>query len=262
LTLPPAPPAFRWRNELWGAALACDPFDAYAQHMFTTKQLELHAGDAEGRWNLVAQALGTTADCLLRVKQVHGRNVRIVRDRDLTPRSVAERPEADAIISNAPGAVLAVQVADCVPMLVVDPRSGAAGAVHAGWRGTAAGISGATLAAMNDQFGSNPDEMIVCLGPSIGSCCYEVGEELVTAFKSQGATDDQLARWFTRTPTNSLRLDLWTANFDLLVAAGVRPQQIYLSRLCTQTHADVFDSYRAEGTRAGRMIAAIRVPRI
>jgi copper oxidase (laccase) domain-containing protein len=84
----------------------------------------------------------------------------------------------------------------------------------------------------------------------------------VASFRSQGATDDQLARWFTRTTTGSLRLDLWQANYDLLVAAGVTPQRIHMSRLCTQTHAEVFDSYRAQGARAGRMIAAIKVPRV
>ena len=213
-------------------------------------------------WTFVAHALGATTDQLLRVKQVHGRRVRIVHEGGLTPDAVAARPEADAIISNARDAVLAVQVADCVPMLMVDPQQGAAGAVHAGWRGTAAGISAATLAAMHEQFGSQAHEIIVCLGPSIGRCCYEVGEELVASFRSQGATDDQLARWFTRTTTGSLRLDLWQANYDLLVAAGVTPQRIHMSRLCTQTHAEVFDSYRAQGARAGRMIAAIKVPRV
>jgi polyphenol oxidase len=147
-------------------------------------------------------------------------------------------------------------------MLMIDPRRGAAAAVHAGWRGTCAGIATATIAGLTREFGSAPSDLQVALGPSIGRCCYEVGDELLTAFRVNGAAAADVARWFSRTPEGSLRLDLWSANLDQLVAAGVRREQVHVSGLCTQTHHEVFDSYRVQGPRAGRMIAAIRVPHV
>jgi YfiH family protein len=258
MTLPPAPPAFRWSREVWGDALRCVPLEAQAQHLFTTKQLQLHTSGS-APWDLVAASAGSSGDHLFRIKQVHGRTVRVVRAADKPVGGGEERPEADAIISDVPGAVLAVQVADCVPMLLADPRTGVAGAVHAGWRGTSAAIAPATIETLRREFNTRPQDVVVALGPSIGACCYEVGVELMDAFRAAGATDPQLARWFSRNG-HSLRLDLWQVNYDQLVAAGVSPENIYLSRLCTQTHADTFDSYRAEGSRAGRMVAAIQVP--
>jgi YfiH family protein len=145
-------------------------------------------------------------------------------------------------------------------MLIADRGCGAAGAVHAGWRGTSAGIAATAIETMTQEFGTAASDLVVAIGPSIGACCYEVGDELRDAFRSAGATDDQLARWFWRTATGSLRLDLWTANRDQLVAAGVPADRIHIAGLCTQTHAHLFESYRAAGVAAGRMAALIRVP--
>jgi polyphenol oxidase len=190
---------------------------------------------------------------------VHGRAVHVVRPHDESS-GLAAQPEADAIVTDVPGSVIAVQVADCVPMLVADRASGAVGAIHAGWRGAVAGVARATVDALAREFGTRPADLVIAAGPSIGACCYEVGEELIAAFRDAGATAAQLDRWFTRVDVGavrSLRLDLWQVTHDQLVDAGVPPDQIYMSRLCTQTHADVFDSYRVAGPRAGRMIAAI-----
>jgi YfiH family protein len=239
-------------------ALQSLPLARQAQHLFTTKQLRLRAADVAQGWDLVVAALSSDTEHLFRIKQVHGATVRVVRNGDLTASGRQARPEADAMISNVPGALLAVQVADCVPMLIADTGTGAVAAIHAGWRGTAAAIAPATVAALMREYGSNPADLIVALGPSIGACCYEVGEELVDAFQTTGG-DAAGAPWFVRKGA-SLRLDLWQANRDQLVAAGVPPEQIHMAQLCTRTHADVFESYRAEGASAGRMIAAIRVP--
>ena len=263
MELPSPDPAFRWSHESWGAALRCRPLEAMAQHLFTTKQLQLRPAQDQARaWEQVVGAVGGAVDHLLRVKQVHGRTVRVVDAHRFTPAAVAERPEADAIVSNVPGAVLAVQVADCVPMLIVDPRVGAAAAVHAGWRGTCERVGAATVQTLTREFGSRPGDLTVAIGPSIGTCCYEVGAELVDAFRTAGASDAELSRWFSHPAKGSLRFDLWTANRDQLIAAGVSPDAIYMSHLCTQTHADLFDSYRADGANAGRMIAAIKVPHV
>ena len=260
MILPVPPAAFRWQREPWGDALRCVPLESQAQHLFTTRQLQLHAAREGEVWDLVAASAGATADRLFRIKQVHGRAVRVVHHGDDTAAGLQQRPEADAIVSNVAGVVLAVQVADCVPMLIADTRVAAAGAVHAGWRGTSVGIAAAAVEAMQREFGSQPHDLTVALGPSIGACCYAVGEELIAAFDAAGATPDQLSHWFSRSSDGSLRLDLWKANHDQLVGAGVPSARIHLARLCTQTHATVFDSYRVAGPRAGRTIAAITVP--
>ena len=113
---------------------------------------------------------------------------------------------------------------------------------------------------MTRELGTDPGDLVVAIGPSIGACCYTVGSELIEAFRSGGATEEQLARWFSRTASGDLRLDLWTVNRDQLLAAGVPADRIFTAGLCTQTNADTFDSYRAAGPNAGRMAAIIAVP--
>lgn len=266
MTLPTPDPAFHWSVEPWGRALVCTPLQANAQHLFTTKQLQLRpakAGDPQsGPWTSATASLGGRLDQLMRVKQVHGRAVRVLPRGGTTVSDWQDRPDADAIVSNEPDLILAVQVADCIPILMADRRSGAAAAVHAGWRGTCAGIAGAAVEAMAEEFGTRPQDLVVALGPGIGACCYEVGISLIDEFRGAGAIDEDIQRWFVRPSAESLRLDLWTANSDQLRASGVAADRIHLSRLCTQTHADIFESYRVDGTAAGRMAGLIRVPHV
>jgi YfiH family protein len=155
---------------------------------------------------------------------------------------------------------LAVVTADCVPILLADPASGAVGAVHAGWRGTVADVTGAAVRAMTRHWDVAPARLVAAIGPSIGACCYEVGEELPTAFAAAGHLEDATSRWFARDEDGRLRLDLWIANRDLLVRAGLRPDQVHVAGLCTKTHLDWFESYRAEGAAAGRLAAIIKCP--
>jgi YfiH family protein len=259
MTLPSASPGFHWSDSVCGPVLIANELATTTQHLFTTKQLQLLAPVADEAWTLVANAFGTDVERLVRVKQVHGRTVLVVRDGDLAKPARDARPAADAIVSDAVGSVLAVQVADCVPVLLADPRAGVAAAVHAGWRGSAAHVVGETIAAFSREFGSEPRDLVAVIGPSIGPCCYEVGAELIDSFRDAGFSEADLQRWFVR-DVGRLRLDLWTANRDQLVAAGVAASNVSVAQLCTKTHADVFHSYRAEGPRAGRVIAAIRVP--
>jgi YfiH family protein len=259
MNLPSPASAFRWSRETWGSALRCEPLGHVAQHLFTTRQLQLRPFERQAdAWVEAVNAVGGAAADLKRIRQVHGRTVHVVRP-GVGPLDQAP-PEADAIVSGHAGDVLAVQVADCVPVLLADPKTGAAAAIHAGWRGSAAGIVTATVQTLAAEFDVQAVDLIVAVGPSIGACCYEVGPELPDAFRQAGATDGQLGRWFTRTEQGSLRLDLWAVNRDQLIDAGIPPAQIHLSNLCTLTHASLFDSYRAQGPNAGRMAALIRVP--
>jgi YfiH family protein len=175
--------------------------------------------------------------------------------------------EGDALVSDDPSVALAVRTADCAPILLADAETGAAGAVHAGWRGTAAGIVSATIREMKEAFGTSPANLVVAIGPTIASCCYEVGPELVDAFAAQGHERYLIDRWFVSPPPRrgersraTLRLDLIGSNRDQLILSGVPEGAIHACGLCTANHLDVLTSYRAEGGAAGRLAGLIRPP--
>jgi YfiH family protein len=137
-------------------------------------------------------------------------------------------------------------------VLLADRRSGGVAAIHAGWRGTAAGAVLAAVQAMIRRFHSEPRNIVAAVGPSIGPCCYTVGEELIQAF----ASHPDAPRWFNR--AGGLHLDLWQATRHQLERAGVAPDNIHVSELCTFDHPAMFHSYRRDGKNAGRLVAAIR----
>ena len=202
---PPDPgAAFRWDHTTSGPVLRCTPLEAVAHHAFTSRQLQLRGDQPEG-WVAAAATVGCPLDRVRRVRQVHGATVHVVQD--ATPDS-APRPPADALATRTPGLALTVVTADCVPILLADPASGAVAAVHAGWRGTAADVAGAAVRALGREFGVAPAGLIAAIGPSIGACCYEVGEELLDAFASAGHDSAARADWFSRDDAGRLRLDL------------------------------------------------------
>jgi YfiH family protein len=254
MPLPPLPDSFYWADAPWGAALRCRPLDGIAPHLFTTRQLALTS-----RTGCEQLAVALDVEQVATLRQVHGSTVAIIRDRDLR-----EPPEADALVSSAPGVALAVRAADCVPLLMADCITGAVAAVHAGWRGTAARAAVAALNAMDREFGTRPVNIVAAIGPSIGPCCYAVGSDLVDAFAAAGHERYLIDRWFSTPPPPrgsrervQLRLDVAGANRDQLVLAGVPERQIYDARLCTAMHLDVLTSYRAEKEKAGRIAGAI-----
>ena len=237
--------------------LRCRPLDLVARHGFTSRQLGLRpGGSAPAGWVSATASVGCQVSQLARVRQVHGAAVRVVRASDVE----APPPEADAIITNASGTAVAVVAADCVPVLLADSLTGVVGAVHAGWRGTAANAVGAAVAAMTREFGVRPGAIVAAIGPSIGACCYEVGDELLTAFIAAGHRAADCAAWFRRDRGGRLRLDLWQANADLLARTGVPGGQVHVAGLCSKTHVSVLESFRVEGNRAGRMAAIVVAP--
>jgi len=195
----------------------------------------------------------------MRVKQVHGNSVRILKKGAVPDDAANARPDGDAVVSNHPGLALAVMVADCNPILVVDPKRKAAAAIHAGWRGTCARVGPAAINTMRREFGSDPSDLIAAIGPSVGPDDYEVGESLLEAFAAAGHSNADIDRWFIRSKPKP-HLDLWTANRDQLAAAGLHADHIYICGLSTVSHPDVFDSYRVAGEKAGRMAGIIVVP--
>lgn len=269
---PPTPGgAFRWERETWGHALRCVPLASVAQHLFTSAQPPLPLGDGgrvgaaardrDEAWRLVAASVGARRDQVRRVRQVHGNAVRVIARGVDAGAGAMEKPDGDAVVSNVPGLMLAVLVADCVPILLAEAASGAAAAIHAGWRGTCAGIVNAAVERMASGFGTRPEDMVCAIGPSIGPDDYEVGDSLLADFTAAGYDPGALARWFRRGEGDGrLFLDLWQANQDQLIAAGVRPERIHLCGLSTFRHPGWLESYRRDGPGAGRMVAAVSVP--
>jgi polyphenol oxidase len=257
MTLPAVPASFYWTAETWGAALRCRPLEPFAQHLFTSRQLQLPSTDA-GR--ALACAIGVAPDRVVSMKQVHGRNVIAIRKHSLPSSEEAQldHPTADGLISDARDVALVVRAADCVPLLMADSRTGAVGAVHAGWRGTAARVAIAAIDAMQHEFSSRAADLIVAIGPAIGPCCYEVGSDVVDAFAAAGHERYLIDRWFMMPRERKMRLDVVGANRDQLILAGVREENIHACGLCTAMHLDVLTSYRAEKEHAGRIAGAIR----
>jgi hypothetical protein len=199
-------------------------------------------------WESRERARRRTANALAPVgrlflmTQVHGANVE---------RAPWEgRPEADAGIAEGPGVLVGVETADCLPVLVIDPRLRAVAAAHAGWRGTVAGVVQTTVRALVGR-GSRAEDLVAALGPSIGPCCYEVGDELVAAFAPWGEA------FFRRGPGGRLRLDVRAANTRLLLDQGLLPDRIHHVRDCTFCQADRYHSYRREGKGGGRMVSFV-----
>ncbi|MCA1960686.1 MAG: peptidoglycan editing factor PgeF [Desulfomonile sp.] len=235
----------------------------------------VHAG-TDRRANLVtfANSLDIEPARVFFPRQVHGNRVEILES--------ARRPgEADAVITPISGLFLAVHTADCVPVLLLDTKSRIAAAVHAGWRGTLLRITRKTVGIMCDEFGCDPAGILAAVGPSIGPCCYEVGDEVVEAFqKALPYTDEFILKGLEasaavdsglRLPGGNLlhpepvgglqperisrRLDLTAANRAELLDAGVPAVNVHVVGLCTACYPELFYSYRRDRRQAGRHMA-------
>ena len=206
---------------------------------------------------------------LITLKQFHSDVIHLF---DATP---GEPCKGDASITDRPGLLLAIQTADCVPILLVDPKNRAIAAIHAGWRGTLARIAAKTIGKMQMHFATNPRDLLAAIGPSIGPCCYEVGTEVATQFLSQFAdapayfdefrTGDEPnpIQWLNmmppghQPPPKGVLLDLRKANRSQLLSTGLRPQNIHTIDLCTACHPDLLFSYRKQGSQSGRLMSII-----
>jgi len=159
--------------------------------------------------------------------------------------------DADAVVSDANGPTFFLTAADCTPLLFWDPERGIIAAAHAGWRGTAGGIALHTIRVMVRDFGSDPGNIRAAVGPSIGPCCYTVGDDVIRTF-AEWDLQPVLFRDHATT-----RLDLWQTNTNQLLSAGLRLENIELACLCTACNLARFYSHRAEAGQTGRMAVAI-----
>jgi YfiH family protein len=262
-----------------GLALVCPGVEAFAHHLITTHSWALATDrhrDGGRAWAEVAAAMLVSTDRLVRAHQVHGADVLIRRAGDPP---VAILPDADIILSDDPTVAIAIQTADCVPILIADRRTGVVAAAHAGWRGLAVGVPRVTVDALAREFGSRPEDLVAAVGPSIGACCYEVGSEVRQRFEEAGWPESTTSGWFFSRPQpttanasmTGLRpqprpghwyFDSGRAARDQLESAGVPREGILGAGLCTASHPEVLCSYRRDGGDAGRIAGAIRARRL
>jgi YfiH family protein len=249
---------FVWVQAAGGPALVCGALRPLADHLFTTRDWALGSGaGSDDEWASVAASLGVDLHHLVRLRQVHGAAVVVRRAGDPLPSGT--RAEADIVVSNDPLVAVAIQTADCVPLLLADSRSGAVAAAHAGWRGLAASVPTAAVSALVRTFDARPKDLVVAVGPSISAPSYEVGADVAERFTAAGFGSDRLARWFSDGEREGRwQFDGWQAAADQLAAAGVPAGQIHGAGLCTAAFPALFCSYRRDATGAGRMAAAIR----
>jgi polyphenol oxidase len=231
----------------------------------------------ENRMLLAEAITGERSTPLVSLRQLHSNIVVIVDEKDVGRSPVWK---ADGAITATPGLLLAIQTADCIPVLVADRKRRVVAAFHAGWRGTVKRIVELGVGRMRLQFGSRPEDLVAAIGPGVGQCCYAVGEEVLSEFESQFTYARELFRevfdsdpvrkkypvlFLTqRAPGHSpigpaLHLDLIEANRRQLLDAGLKPSAVSVTGGCTSCHTDLFFSHRGSKGHAGRMMSVIGI---
>ncbi len=210
-------------------------------------------------YNRMAKSLAVDVQSMVISQQVHKTNIRVVTKQDcgkglFTPR---DYEEIDGLITNTPGITLVTKYADCVPLYFVDPVNKAIGLTHSGWRGTVAKIGKITAEEMKKNFGSNPDHLLAVIGPSICRECYEIGEEVAAEFQKafQENSAEILNRIITPKGNGKYLCDLWAANQAVLSEAGIKPEHIHTSGVCTCCHDDLLFSHRKTQGKRGSLAA-------
>lgn len=191
--------------------------------------------------------------------QVHGNDVKTVASLD----DAANREERfDALVSDLPDVLVGVKTADCVPILVADPQTGAFASIHAGWRGTVRSIAVKAVERMQVEYGSDPKKLLCAIGPAATGTHYEIGQDVMDAFERNFSTS---GKYFTPTREGHALIDLHLANKDQLLNARVHGSNIYTAPFCTMERTDLFFSYRVEKKvygKTGRLMSVIGKKRV
>lgn len=193
-------------------------------------------------------AIGAAGWPIMKLKQVHSGSVADIIDTSAANDAI----EADAAVTNLKGIALGIQTADCVPILISDLRGKAVAAIHAGWRGTAARIAETGVLRLSAKFSLNPKDLAASIGPHIGVCCYEVGEDVVRTINNPAVFEQKL-EW------SKPHLNLARANRQQLMDAGMSEERVEISSLCTRCRGDLFYSYRRDGMKTGHMLSVIGI---
>lgn len=240
-----------------------------SEGIYESMNLGFHRGDQEENvfenYRLFCEGLGVNHKNLVFTDQVHKDHIRIATKADRGMGIVRKRSysEIDGHITNEANVPLVVFFADCVPIFFFDPVHKAIGATHSGWRGTAEKIGAKTVAKMEEAYHSKPEDIIAVIGPCICKKCYEVSEDVALEFMKQ-FTLEQCDLFLRQNPCleyqeQKYQLDLWEANRLILLEAGLIPEHIVVSELCTMCRSNLFISHRATKGQRGCMAGVIEL---
>ena len=230
-----------------------------SEGVFASLNIAMHRGDSDENvkrnYEILAAALGFDLGSLVLTRQTHSDIVRVVTKNDARGIDHRNYPESDALITNDAGCALVVFTADCTPILLFDQVTGAVGAVHAGWRGTAADIAGKTVRAMVEQLGCRPENIRAAIGPNIGTCCFETDSDVPDLIRTQFGEEVEDFIIPSAEKIGKFHVDLKAVNAHALRRAGV--ENIEISEDCTMCRPDRFWSHRVCGTARGSQGAVI-----
>ncbi|MDS1029600.1 peptidoglycan editing factor PgeF [Bacillota bacterium LX-D] len=233
----------------------------FSQEPFSSLNMALHVKDdptavCQNRAK-ICNALGIRATDLVTGEQVHGENILVITEQQKGKGALdysSTCKAVDAFITNKRSIPLSTFYADCAPIFILDPVTPAISLAHAGWKGTVAKIGAKAMLKMQQEFGTKPEDCLIGIGPSIGPCCYEVDERVISQFAQKFSNYQDFIQ--AKAPGKWL-LDLWQANKTALLEVGIREKNITNSGFCTNCHNDLFFSYRAENGQTGRMAALL-----
>ena len=227
---------------------------------FSSMNLSFDRGDrpeaVQENFRRSGKAIGVECGDMVLSQQTHTTNVRLVTEEDRGKGIVRERDytDVDGLITDVPGICLVTTYADCVPLYFADPVKKAIGLSHSGWRGTVGRIGQKTIEKMQQYFGSDPSDILAAIGPSVCMDCYEVSEDVILRF--QKVFDKQ--NWgdlFYEKPGGKYQLNLWKANEIIFREAGILPEHMAVTNLCTHCNSSILYSHRAQGERRGNLCA-------
>lgn len=237
-----------------------------SEGIYSSMNLSFTRGDKEEavreNYNRISAALGFSPEDIVTSDQTHTANVRVITAEDRGNGITKPRPytDVDGMITNVPGLVLATFYADCVPLYFADPVHKAVGLSHSGWRGTAAGIGAVTVKELQKHYGTRPEDIYAAVGPSICQDCYEVSEDVILEFQKTFSRE----LWkdiFYRKENGKYQLNLWEANRQILLGAGILPEHISMPNLCTCCNPEFLYSHRASQGKRGNLGAFLGIKR-
>ena len=231
-----------------------------SQGCYASMNLSFTRGDDEAavreNYHRIAKSIGVKCENMVLSQQTHTTNVRVVTEKDkgkgiVTP---LDYTDVDGMVTNIPGICLVTFYADCVPLYFVDPVQKAIGLSHSGWRGTVGKIGKETIRKMEEQYGSDPKDILAAVGPSICKDCYEVSEDVILEFQ-KNFKERYWKDLFYRKENGKYQLDLWKANEIIFKESGILPEHIAVTNICTHCNSEILYSHRTSGDRRGNLAA-------
>lgn len=231
-----------------------------SQGCYASMNLSFTRGDDEAavreNYHRIAKSIGVKCENMVLSQQTHTTNVRVVTEKDKGKGIVKplDYTDVDGMVTNIHGICLVTFYADCVPLYFVDPVQKAIGLSHSGWRGTVGKIGKETIRKMEEQYGSDPKDILVAVGPSICKDCYEVSEDVILEFQ-KNFKERYWKDLFYRKENGKYQLDLWKANEIIFKESGILPEHIAVTNVCTHCNSEILYSHRTSGDRRGNLAA-------